>query len=151
DDVIVLDSLWRGHAGAVPRDVELVSADLRDRDAVCAALSSARPDAVMHFAAATIVPESVELPALYFGVNTVGTHNLLDAMLSAGSDRFGFSSSAAVYGSPDEVPIGEESALQPINPYGMSKLRVERMLPAYDAAYGLRSVRVRYFNVAGAT
>ncbi|MGH2561784.1 MAG: UDP-glucose 4-epimerase GalE [Thermomicrobiales bacterium] len=150
-DVVVLDNLWRGHVEAVPADVHLITCDLRDAAATSVAMATAAPDAVLHFAAATLVPESVAQPALYFGVNVVGTHNLLGAMVEHGVGRLVFSSTAAVYGMPTVLPITEEAATAPINPYGRSKLMVEQMLEWYDAVYGIRCASLRYFNVAGAT
>lgn len=151
DDVVVVDNLWRGHARAVAEGVKLIAADLRDAAAVRQAVFAAQPDAVMHFGAATIVPESVVDPATYYGINTVGSHNVLAAMHEAGVRRFVFSSTAAVYGVPEVVPIREDAPTKPINPYGHSKLMVEEMLRWHAEAYGLRSVSFRYFNVAGAT
>jgi len=151
DDVVVLDNLWRSDARAVPEGVQLRVADLRDGDTIKSVVAQTAPDAVMHFAAATIVPESVGNPATYFAINTIGSHNLLSAMQSAGVQRFVFSSTAAVYGVPEESPITEEAAKKPINPYGLSKLMVEQMLEWYASAYGLNYVAFRYFNVAGAT
>jgi UDP-glucose 4-epimerase len=104
----------------------------------------------MHFAALSLVGESVREPALYFRNNVAGTLHLLDAMRAAGVGRLIFSSTAAVYGQPEATPISEEAALRPINPYGESKLMVETVLRRYDEAYGLRSVSLRYFNAAGA-
>jgi UDP-glucose 4-epimerase len=150
-DVVVLDSLWRGHRAAVSPDVELVEADLRDAAAVAKGVGTARPDAIMHFAAATLVPESMVNPEPYFGINVTGTHNLLTACRASGVERFVFSSTAAVYGEPIQVPIPETAPTQPINVYGQSKLTAEQMLSAYAGAYGLRYVAFRYFNVAGAT
>ena len=150
-EVEVLDSLWRGHPSAVPAEVRVHACDLLDAERVTAAVRAARPDAVMHFAAAAIVPESVADPARYFAVNVVGSHNLLSAMRDAGVTLFVFSSTAAVYGVPVSLPITEETPAEPINPYGRSKLMVEQMLPWHDAAYGLRYATFRYFNVAGAT
>jgi UDP-glucose 4-epimerase len=151
DEVVVLDNLWRGHAAAVQSGVQLITADLRDASAVREAVISVAPEAVMHFAAATVVPESVVDPATYFAINTVGSHNLLAAMNEAGVRRFVLSSTAAVYGVPASVPVAEDAPTTPISPYGRSKLMIEQMLPSHTAAYGLRSVSFRYFNVAGAT
>jgi UDP-glucose 4-epimerase len=151
DDVTVLDNLWQGHAAAVPSEAELVQVDLRDAEGVAAALARAKPEAVLHFGAMTIVPESVEKPIDYFAANTLGSHNLLTAMKQAGVSKFVFSSTAAVYGMPEAGVVDESCALRPINPYGMSKLMVEQMLPAHEAAYGLAYVMFRYFNVAGAS
>jgi UDP-glucose 4-epimerase len=151
DDVTVLDNLWRGHAAAIPNSVRLMQVDIRDASAVDSAMANVTPDAVLHFAGATLVPESVERPADYFAANTIGSHNVLTAMKNAGVGRFVFSSTAAVYGAPDNAVIAESEPLKPINPYGVSKLHVEQMLPAYELAYGLTYVIFRYFNVAGAT
>lgn len=151
DDVVVLDNLWRGHARAVPEGVRPVTADLRDAAAIREIVKQIEPEAVMHFAAATIVPESVSDPATYFGINTIGSHNLLVAMRDAGVRRFVFSSTAAVYGVPETNPIPEDAPKAPINPYGWSKLMVEQMLECHATAYGLQYVAFRYFNVGGAT
>jgi UDP-glucose 4-epimerase len=150
-EVAVLDSLWRGHRQAVPADVPVHECDLLDAARVVEVIAQARPEAVMHFAAAAIVPESVEDPARYFAVNVVGSHNLLAAMRRGGVSLVVYSSTAAVYGVPASLPIDEETPTEPINPYGRSKLMVEHMLPWYDRAYGLRYAAFRYFNVAGAT
>ena len=149
--VDVLESLWRGHAPAVPEGVPIHRCDLRDPQATAEVVRQARPQAVLHFAAATIVPESVADPSTYFAVNVVGSFNLLEAMRASGLQTLVFSSTAAVYGVPTELPVTEDSPTEPINPYGRSKLMVEQMLPWYDQAYGLRSASLRYFNVAGAT
>lgn len=146
---VVLDNLSTGHADAV-RGAPLVRADLCELDAVRAALAEHRPEAVMHFAALSIVAESVEDPRRYFHDNLVGALNLLDAMREHGVRRFVFSSTAATYGVPTEVPIPEEHPQLPVNPYGDSKLAIERILAAYDEAYGLRHATLRYFNAAGA-
>lgn len=150
-DPVVLDNLWRGHREAVPPDVPVHQVDLRDADAVKATVVDVRPDAVMHFAAATLVGESVERPLDYFGTNVVGGHNLLAAMEAAGVGRLVFSSTAAVYGEPETIPISEDAPTLPINPYGRSKLMVEQMLPWHADAWGLSYCCFRYFNVAGAT
>lgn len=151
DEVTVLDNTWRGHRVAVPADAAFTELDLRDADAVEAVIARERPDAVLHFAAATIVPESVAQPAEYFAVNVSGTINILAAMAKAGVQKFVFSSTAAVYGEPETALIREDAPLRPINPYGQTKLMVEQMLPAFQRAYGLAYVAFRYFNVAGAT
>jgi UDP-glucose 4-epimerase len=151
DEVVILDSLWRGHAASIPTDVEFHQVDILDRDGVLAALKSSRPEAVLHFGGATLVPESVREPSLYFQMNVVGSQNLLSAMQETGVSKFVLSSTAAVYGAPDRAEIDEETPKAPINPYGLSKLMVEQMLPWHASAYGLRYVVFRYFNVAGAT
>jgi UDP-glucose 4-epimerase len=151
DAVAVLDNCWRGHQRSVPDGVELLDVDLCDAEAVASAIAGANPEAVLHFAAATIVPESVVQPAEYFAINVSGSINVLSAMARAGVRKFVFSSTAAVYGEPREPVIREDADLVPINPYGLSKLVVEQMLPAFERAYGLAYVAFRYFNVAGAT
>jgi UDP-glucose 4-epimerase len=150
-EVVVIDNLWRGHAGAVDPRAAFDEVDLRDRSAVEAALLRHRPEAVMHFAGATLVPESVREPGLYFEVNVGGSLNLLEAMRAAGVGRIVFSSTAAVYGAPESLPIREDAPTRPVNPYGQSKLAVEQMLAAYELAHGLRYAAFRYFNVAGAS
>ncbi len=151
DEVAVLDSLWRGHREAVNPQAEFYPADLRDVARIEAVVREVSPDAVLHFAAATLVPESVREPALYFSINTAGSLNLLSAMLETGVDRMVFSSTAAVYGVPQRQPIQEDDPKRPINPYGQSKRMVEQILEAFSQAYGLRFAALRYFNVAGAT
>lgn len=150
-EVSVLDNLWRGHRKAVVPGADLYECDLRDPDAVRAVVSAVRPDVVMHFGAATIVPESMDDPLGYFAVNTVGSHNLLSAVIAAGVPRFIFSSTAAVYGQSSKDVISEDDPLEPINPYGRSKLMVEQMLEWHHRRYGLHVAVFRYFNVAGAT
>ena len=150
-DVVVLDNIWRGHPPALPSDIELHAVDLRDLTATVAMVKAARADAVLHFAAATLVGESMTNPASYFAINVVGSYNLLTAMGEAGINRIVISSTAAVYGLPTRLPVQESDELRPINPYGRSKLMVEQMLEWYGLAYGLRYACLRFFNVAGAT
>ena len=109
-----------------------------------------RIDAVMHFAALAYVGESVQAPDRYYDVNVNGTRILLDAMVRAGVPLIVFSSSCAIYGEPDQMPIGENTPLNPINPYGFTKLVCERMMDDFGRAFGLKSARLRYFNAAGA-
>lgn len=149
--VILFDNLSHGHRRAVPPGALLVVGDLADRAAVEALLEQHAIEAVIHLAALSIVPESLAAPPRYFRANVVNTLNLLEAMLRVGVRRFVFSSSAAVYGAPSAVPIGEDAPTQPTNPYGESKLAIERMLPWLGAACGLCSCSLRYFNAAGAT
>jgi UDP-glucose-4-epimerase GalE len=146
---VVLDNLSRGHRGAV-RWGPLVEADLADRDALLAAMRHHSVGAVMHFAALAYVGESVADPALYYRNNVGGTLCLLDAMREAGIGRIVFSSTCATYGTPERVPIDETAPQHPVNPYGETKLAIERVLHWYAAAYGIRSVALRYFNAAGA-
>lgn len=149
--VAVLDNFWRGHRGSVPAGCDVFPCDLTDAAATLEAVKAAKPDAIMHFAAATIVPESVADPARYFTINTSGSLNLLAAAVEAGVRRLVFSSTAAVYGMPERLPVQEDDIKVPINPYGQSKLMVEQMLPWFEQAYGLTYAALRYFNVAGAT
>ena len=148
-DVVVLDNLSTGYREAVLGGL-LVHADLADREALDAVMSAHRFDGVMHFASFIQVGESVQDPAKYYRNNVANTINLLDAMRRHRCDNFIFSSTAAIFGEPDYVPIDEKHPRRPINPYGYSKLVVEQMLTDYDRAYGLRSVCLRYFNAAGA-
>jgi len=151
DDVVVLDNFWRGHRGSISSDVEVLDVDLRDRDGTLGAVTRCRPEAVLHFAAATLVPESMREPGLYYANNVVGSHHLLEAMRSTGVEKLIFSSTAAVYGTPERLPLAESALKQPINPYGVSKHMVEQMIESYGTAHGLRHASLRYFNVAGAT
>jgi UDP-glucose 4-epimerase len=148
--VIVFDNLSTGHAEAVPRGVGLVQGDLLRPADLAALFSRQQFDAVMHFSAKSLVGESVMNPALYYTNNVVGTMNLLDAMRDHGVSRFIFSSSASIFGNPLQEKISESHPQAPINPYGETKLMVEHILRDYHAAYGLRSVSLRYFNAAGA-
>jgi UDP-glucose-4-epimerase GalE len=146
---IVFDNLSRGQREAV-RWGPFVEGDLADRARLSAALTEHRAAAVMHFAAYAYVGESVADPALYYGNNLGGTLSLLDAMREAGVDEIVFSSTCATYGIPAAVPIRESAAQRPVNPYGETKLAIERALHWYGEAYGIRSVALRYFNAAGA-
>ena len=146
---IVYDDLSSGHREFVKWG-KLIEGDIRDGDRLAAAVRDARPVAVMHFAALTSVGESVTNPELYYDVNFVGGLRLLEAMLAGDVDKLVFSSTCAVYGEPESFPITETTPAKPINPYGASKLAFEQMLSDFDLAHGLKSVRLRYFNAAGA-
>lgn len=146
---VIFDNLSTGHAEAVG-DAAFVRADLLDKQALRRVFAEQHFDAVMHFSAKSLVGESVADPSIYYINNVVGTLNLLEAMREAGAMRLVFSSTAAVYGNPVTARIAEDHPLQPVNPYGQSKLMVERMLRDYAKAYGFRSVALRYFNAAGA-
>ena len=148
--VTVLDNLSTGHREAVKWG-ELVEADLLDQASLERAFSGRRFDAVMHFCARSLVGESVAQPYDYYANNVTGTLNLLEAMRRHGVDRLVFSSTAAVFGNPVSALIDEAHPKAPINPYGASKLMVERILADAAGAYGLRSVALRYFNAAGAS
>ncbi|MGE3141848.1 MAG: UDP-glucose 4-epimerase GalE [Hyphomonadaceae bacterium] len=147
--VVVFDNLSRGWRDMV-RWGDLIEGDLLDEAAIGAALARVRPDAVAHFAALSYVGESVTEPGLYYRNNSVGTLNLLDAARAAGKPNILFSSTCATYGIPQRTPIDESHPQSPINPYGWSKLFVERMLADYARAYDARYVALRYFNAAGA-
>src|SRR5579871_6783271 len=147
-EVTVLDNLSRGHRDAV-RGAAFVHADLLDPDALGRVLSAGRFDVVMHFAAFANVGESVRRPREYYSNNVVGALHLLDAMLDAGVRRLIFSSTCATYGCPPGGRITEDTPQEPINPYGRSKLVIERILADYAEAYGLASMSLRYFNAAG--
>jgi UDP-glucose 4-epimerase len=149
-EVVVLDNLERGHREAVPAEAELVVADLLDRDALEKVIDPGF-DGVLHFAALALVGESVAHPERYYRTNVGGTLNLLDAMRVAGVGRLVFSSTCAVYGQPDEVPIPETAPPRPANAYGASKLAVDGMIGDFCLAHGLGAVSLRYFNVAGAS
>ena len=150
--VIILDNLVYGHRNLVEQvlQVELVEGDTSDRALLDRLFASHNITAVMHFAAYAYVGESVTDPAKYYHNNVVGTLTLLEAMLAASIKTFVFSSTCATYGVPKTVPIPEEHPQEPINPYGATKLMVERMLLDFNAAYDFKSVFFRYFNAAGA-
>jgi len=146
---VAYDNLSRGHRAAV-RWGPLVEGNLADRARLCAALAEHQVAAVMHFAAHAYVGESVIDPALYYRNNLVGTLSLLDAMRETGVGEIVFSSTCAIYGMPQTVPIRETQIPSPVNPYGETKLAIERALHWYGQAYGIRCVALRYFNAAGA-
>ena len=147
-EVTVLDNLSKGHRGAVPEGADFVQADLLDAGETKRALAPGF-DGVLHFAALSLVGESVEQPGLYYRNNVCGTLNLLEAMCETGASRLVFSSTAAVYGEPEEVPIPETSPALPTNPYGGSKLATDGLIGFFAAAHGLAATSLRYFNVAG--
>jgi UDP-glucose 4-epimerase len=148
-EVTVLDDLSTGHAGAV-RGRDFVQGDIADVAFTKTLLAQKRIEAVVHFAASSLVGESMADPLKYYRRNVGGTAALLEAMRDAKVTRIVFSSTAAVYGDPLRIPIDEAHPTQPVNPYGASKLAVERMLADCSAAYGIGAVALRYFNAAGA-
>lgn len=150
-DVLVLDDLSKGHRDALPRGVHLVQGSYGDPAVVGQLLANTPVNAVLHCAARSLVGESVSNPALYYRENVAGGVAFLEVLREAGVRRLVFSSTAAVYGTPASVPIREDAVLAPINPYGETKRTFEGALRWYAAAYGLRSVSLRYFNVAGAS
>jgi UDP-glucose 4-epimerase len=148
--VIVLDNLSTGFRHAVPAKATLCIGDVRDEDLVTSLIAKHGVKAVMHFAASTVVPESVVNPIAYYKNNTAGSLALLNAVVQAGIKHFVFSSTAAVYGNPDVQLIGEDLAARPMSPYGTSKLMSEMMLRDTGLAHDLKYIVLRYFNVAGA-
>jgi UDP-glucose 4-epimerase len=150
-EVSVLDDCSTGHEGAVPAGAQLSRASYTDGEAVASLLAEQGIEAILHCAARSLVGESIREPSMYYRANVVGGIALLEAARATGVGRFVFSSTAAVYGVPAAIPITESAPLDPINPYGESKRTLEGALRWYGSAYGLRSVSLRYFNVAGAS
>ena len=149
--VCIFDNLSEGHRRAVDSRAEFIEGDLASVDRIQAALTSFQPEAVMHFAASALVPESMENPSKYFRNNIANGLNLLDAMVATGVRQLVFSSTCAIFGLPERVPIDETLPQRPINPYGESKLAFEKILRWYGEIHGLRFVSLRYFNAAGAS
>jgi len=150
-EVTIFDNLTEGHQRAVDSRANFIQGELADRAGIQAALSNARPDAVMHFAANALVGESMRDPSKYFRNNICNGLNLLDAMIATGIQRIVFSSTCAIFGFPERLPIEETTPARPINPYGESKLAFEKILQWYDRIHELKFVSLRYFNAAGAT
>jgi UDP-glucose 4-epimerase len=149
--VIALDNLKNGHRAAVHLAATFAQVDLLDADGLTAFLRTSKVDAVVHLAAEALIDVSMADPGLFFRVNVTGGLNLLEAMVAAGVKRMVFSSTAAVYGEPENIPITEDARHSPVNPYGESKLAFEKILEWYYKAYGLKYVTLRYFNACGAT
>ena len=150
-EVAIFDNLSEGHRRAVDSRANFIRGDLADRLQIEAALSSTRPNAVMHFAAYALVPESMRDPSKYFRNNIANGLNLLDAVVATGVQRIIFSSTCAIFGPPERVPIDETAHPRPVSPYGESKLAFEKILRWYDEIHALKFVSLRYFNAAGAT
>ncbi|MCI0624408.1 MAG: UDP-glucose 4-epimerase GalE [Acidobacteria bacterium] len=150
-EVVALDNLVEGHRQAVPQLASFVACDLAERRCLDQAFSAHRVDAVMHFAAEALVEKSVREPSTFYAANVACGVNLLDAMIRHGVRDLIFSSTAAVYGEPEAVPITEDHPKRPINPYGRTKLIFEQILEDYGRHSGLRYVVLRYFNAAGAS
>ena len=148
--VAVIDDLSNGERRVVPDDVPFFEGNIADRQLVSRILGEQQIGAIMHFAGSIVVPESVEQPLKYYANNTLASHALIGAAVEAGVKHILFSSTAAVYGAPNRVPIDEEDPKAPINPYGASKLMTERMLEDASAAHAFNYGALRYFNVAGA-
>jgi UDP-glucose 4-epimerase len=149
--ITIFDNLSEGHRAAVDPRAQFIEGDLQDRQSIESALAKIRPDAVMHFAANALVGESMQNPSKYFRNNIANGLNLLDAMVATGVRQFVFSSTCAIFGPPERVPIDETMPMRPINPYGESKLAFEKILRWYDQIHALRFVSLRYFNAAGAS
>lgn len=151
-EVVILDNLVYGHREIAEEvlKAKLIVGDIQDRQQLDSLFQAHNISAVMHFAAYAYVGESIKDPEKYYYNNVVGTLTLLQAMKAAAVDKFVFSSTCATYGIPEQVPITEDQPQQPINPYGASKLMVERILRDFAPAYGLKSICLRYFNAAGA-
>jgi UDP-glucose 4-epimerase len=151
EKTVVLDDLKRGHREALPPSVPFYQGDIGDEELLARIAREHELKSCIHFAALAYVGESVKEPRLYFQNNVQKGITLIGALLEAGVRRFVFSSSCATYGNPEKLPVKEDCRQQPTSPYGWSKLILEQVLNAYDVAYGLRSVCLRYFNAAGAT
>lgn len=149
-DVVVVDNLSTGRRSAVADDIPFVQGDVGERQLIDGILTEHKISAVVHFAGSIVVPESVSDPLKYYGNNTCASHALIRACIAGGVKRFIFSSTAAVYGMPETVPVPESSPLAPINPYGTSKLMTEWILRDVAQAHDFSYVALRYFNVAGA-
>jgi UDP-glucose 4-epimerase len=149
--VTIFDNLSEGHRRALDPRAEFVEGDLVDRQLIEKTLAKQQPNAVMHFAANALVGESMQNPSKYFRNNIANGLNLLDAMISAGVEKIIFSSTCAIFGPPERVPIDETMTPRPINPYGESKLAFEKILRWYGEIHGLKFVSLRYFNAAGAS
>ncbi|MCB0729581.1 MAG: UDP-glucose 4-epimerase GalE [Ignavibacteriae bacterium] len=150
-ECIVLDNLSRGHKESVPQSVKLEVADLLNFEELKSVIKNNSIDAIVHFAAFAYVGESVENPSLYYQNNVIGSYNLIKAAVETNVKKFVFSSTCSLYGNPEKVPISEEQKTNPINPYAQTKLIIENMLRDFEAAYGIKSVCLRYFNAAGAS
>ena len=150
-EVVIFDNLTEGHRRAVDARAAFIEGDLANRQKIEAAFSKTRPDAVMHFAASALVGESMRDPSKYFRNNIANGLNLLDALVATGVPRIIFSSTCAIFGPPERLPIDETLPPSPINPYGESKLAFEKILRWYDQIHGLKVVSLRYFTAAGAS
>ena len=154
-EIVVFDNLETGHIETIEAlkkvgKIEFIKGDLKNIEDIKKVFENFKIDAVIHFAAYSIVPESVVNPAKYYRNNTFGTLNLLDSMIENDVKKIVFSSTCATYGEPKYVPLDENHPQNPINPYGQTKLMIEKIMDDYDRAYNLKSIRLRYFNVAGA-
>ncbi|MFA5657731.1 MAG: UDP-glucose 4-epimerase GalE, partial [Oscillospiraceae bacterium] len=150
EDVVIADNFMTGHIKAVHPKAKLYKGDIRDIDFLCSLFKSESIDAVIHFAACSLVGESMVSPLKYYDNNLYGTKVLLEAMVKCGVDKIVFSSTAAVYGEPERIPISEDDTTSPTNTYGETKLSMEKMFKWTAQAHSLRYVSLRYFNACGA-
>ena len=156
DDIVIFDNLSTGHIETVEQlqkvapKIKFIKGDLRNKNEIENLFKKFKIDFVIHFAALSQVGESVVNPVLYYSNNVIGTINLLNSMVENNVLKIVFSSTAATYGEPKYTPIDENHPQNPINPYGSSKLMIEKIMDDYDKAYNLKSIRLRYFNVIGA-
>jgi len=148
--VVIVDDLSTGSRKALPADVPFYEGNITDRELIARIIRDEGIGAIMHFAGSIVVPESVEQPLKYYANNTLASHSLITSAIENGVKHILFSSTAAVYGAPEKVPVAEDDAKEPINPYGASKLMTERMLSDASAAFDFNYGALRYFNVAGA-
>ncbi len=150
NEIIVFDNLVYGHQDFLPSQVQFIKGDLLNKEDITEVFTSNNIEAVIHFAAYAYVGESMTNPGKYFENNILGGLNLLDSMRKNNCKKIIFSSTCAIYGIPSTIPINEDAKQEPINPYGESKLMFEKVLEWYDRVFGIKSVRLRYFNAAGA-
>ncbi len=150
EEVIVVDNLQTGHMGAIHPKAKFYNGDIRDKEFMNKVFNENRIEAIIHFAASSLVPESMDNPLKYYDNNVYGTQVLLEMMYKYSVKKIVFSSTAAVYGEPEGLPILETDRTNPTNPYGETKLTIERMFSWADRAYGIKYISLRYFNVAGA-
>jgi UDP-glucose 4-epimerase len=150
ESVVVIDNLSTGFSAFLPAGVPLFIGDAADENLVEGVIASHKVESIIHFAGSVVVPESMRDPLGYYRNNTMTTRSLLNAAVKGGVNRFIFSSTAAVYGNPDQVPVSEHAPTRPLSPYGSSKLMAEIMLHDVATAHGMSYVALRYFNVAGA-
>ena len=148
-EAVAFDNLSTGHRELVKWG-PLIEGDVGDRDSIEAAIREVRPEAILHFAASSLVGESMTHPGKYYRNNVMGSLTLLEAMVAAGVSRIVLSSTCATYGIPEQTPIGEDTPQNPVNTYGRTKLVIERMIDAFEMAHGMKSVCLRYFNACGA-
>ncbi len=150
-EAVVFDNLQSGNRGAVHPEARFIQGDLLDAEGLKRAVEESKAEAVIHLAAEALIDESVRNPGRFFSVNVTGGLNLLEAMRACGIDKMVFSSTAAVYGEPRQIPIQEDDPHEPVNAYGESKLQFERIMAWYRRSFGLKHISFRYFNACGAT